>query len=267
MKTPITCLILLFIVTLSSAQEKDLNFFLKAAEKNNPSLLQNKNLNKISAYDAQLINAENSSFQVDVTSEVMVAPYFNNDGQFIAITTTPSPNAYGYAEPVSNGSLYSAQLNITKEIFNRSKVQNLLFQNKLNNKARALSNEEIIHQLHKNVTSAYIQVYQLQLQEAIAKELILDLENRLKVVEILVKHGILMQSDYLLLQLEIDNKKLALQQLEINLNSNLLNLNNAVGIKSAEINNLQAPMLPMDLQLKAFLNSQQYSNRSFFNKI
>ena len=261
MKTLFTLLVLLFIANLSFAQEKSLNYFLEAAQKNNPSLLQNENLKRISGFENQLITAENSTFHIDATSEVMVAPYFNNDGRFIAITTTPSPNAYGYAEPVSNGSLYSAQVNITKDIFNRSKVQNLLFQNKLNNKARELSNEEIIHQLQKNVTQAYIQVYQLQLQQSLTKDLISDLENRLKVVEILVKKGILMQSDYLLLQLEIDQKKLQYQQMEINLNANLLNLNNAVGIKNSEIQKLEAPLLPLDPQLKEYLSKGDISTK------
>ena len=193
------------------------------------------------------------SFQVDVTSEVMVAPYFDSNGHFIEVTTTPSHNAYGYAEPVSNGALYSAQLNIAKDIFNRSKVQNLLFQNKLNNKAIQLSNEEVTHQIQKNVTEAYIQVYQLQLKQELTKELISDLENRLKVVELLVKKGILMQSDYLLLQLEIENRKLELQQSRNNLNSNLLTLNNAVGIKTSEVKKLSEPELHLDSSLDAYL--------------
>ena len=260
MKILFSFLIFLFITDFSLAQETDLNYFLQAAEKNNPTLLQNNNLNKIAVFNDELITAENSSFQVDATSEVMVAPYFNNNGNFLAITTTPSAYAYGYAEPVSNGSLYSAQLNITKEIFNRAKLQNLVFQNTLNEKSRQLSNTEIVHQLHKNITAAYIQVYQLQSQKIIAKDLISDLENRLKVLEILVKKGILMQSDYLLLQLEIDTKKLEIQQLDINLAANLLVLNNAVGIKSAQIQHLSEPLLPLDLQLEEYLklNHLQY---------
>ncbi|AVR45070.1 hypothetical protein C7S20_07190 [Christiangramia fulva] len=235
------------------AQENSLEYFLKAAEKNNPALLQNKNLLEIGQYDNQFINAQNNSVNIDVTSEVMVAPYFNNYGNFIDITTKPSPDAYGYAEPITNGALYSAQLNITKDIFNRASVQNLLFQNKLKNGALFLSAEEIKHQLHKNITNAYIQVYHLQLKEEITKDLISDLENRLKVVEILVKKAVLMQSDYLLLQLEIENKKLELQQLQNNLNSSLLSLYNAVGIKITEIKQLAAPEITLTPEAKTYL--------------
>lgn len=247
-------LLLFFAIQTIRSQENSLNFFLTSAEKNNPALLQNDNLKKIGNYKNQLIDAENN-FQIDVTSEVMLAPYFNNYGKFIDISTNPSPEAYGYAEPVSNGALYSAQLNITKEIFNRARVQDLLFQNRLNNNALELSREEISHQLRKNVTEAYIRVYHLQIKEDYTKDIISDLENRLKVVDLLIKKGILMQSDYLLLQLEIDNKKLELQQLQNNLNATLLSLYNAAGIKTSGRNRLSEPNIPMDTVLQSYLDS------------
>ncbi len=267
MKKQLILIALLFFIKFSVGQEVSLDYFLNAAEKNNPALLQNENLKEIGKFENQLIHAENSSFQVGVSSEVMVAPYFHNKGRFLTITTNPSPDAYGYAEPVSNGALYSAQLNITKEIFNRSKVQNLLFQNKLNNKAIRLSSEEVRHQLQKNVTEAYIRVYQFQTKQEISKEIISDLENRLKVVEILVKKGILMQSDYLLLQLEIENKKLELLQSRNNLNSNLLNLSNAVGIKNMEVVKLNKPSLQLGPSLELYLSTiSSAEKKPFYSK-
>ncbi|MGB8705555.1 MAG: hypothetical protein WCD31_11040, partial [Gillisia sp.] len=162
---------ILFLVSgCGFAQNNSLDYFLKTAEKNNPALLENQNLQQVSNLQNELINAQNKSFKVDVTSEVMVAPYFNNYGKFIDISTNPSPNAYGYAEPVSNGALYSAQLNVTKNIFNRAQVQNLLFQNRLKNKSRQITAEEIKHQLQKNIITAYIQVYHIQLKEQINRD-------------------------------------------------------------------------------------------------
>ena len=256
------CLLLLFTgLNYCFGQTRSLNYFLKAAEKNNPTLLQNNNLQQIGNFENNLINAQNS-FQVDVTSEVMVAPFFNSNGNFLQITTTPSSGAYGYAEPVSNGALYSAQLNIAKDIFNRSRVKNLLFQNKLKNAAIQLSTEEVRHQIQQNVTAAYIQVYQLQLRQEITKELISDLEKRLKVVELLVRKGILSQSDYLLLQLEIQSRNLELQQIQNNLRSNLLSLHNAVGIQVMKPEILSAPELEMDPSLENYLSAMEQETTS-----
>ncbi|WP_373055643.1 TolC family protein [Zunongwangia sp. H14] len=240
-------LLVIFFLLLSSCQKcfcqnNSINYFLDAAQKHNPALLQNRNLQELGRYDNKLLTAQNN-FQVEVTSDLMVAPYFDNYGKFIDISTNPSPKAYGYAEPVSNGALYSAQLNITREIFNRAKMQNLLFQNKLNNKSLLLSKGEIQHQLQKNVTDAYISVYHLQVKEELTRDMIAGLENRLKVVALLVKKGILMQSDYLLLQLEIQSRKLELQQTENSLNANLLSLYNFVGINAERPAKLLEPEL------------------------
>ena len=251
-------LLLLFVFAgwnYCSAQNNTLNYFLDAAEKNNPALLQNDNLQEIGRNEDRLINARNNAFQVYATSEVMLAPFFNNNGSFIDVTTNPSPDAYGYAEPVSNGALYSAQLNITKEIFVRARLQNLLFQNKLKNRSLVLDREELRHQLQRNVTQAYIQVYQLQIKAEITKDIIYDLENRLKVVELLVKKGILMQSDYLLLELEVENKKLELQQIENDINANLLKMNNAVGITVSQGVKLDEPVIHVDPSLQSYLDS------------
>ena len=249
----------LFLVSgYGFAQNNSLDYFLKTAEKNNPALLENQNLQQMGNLQNELINAQNKYFKVDVTSEVMVAPYFNNYGKFIDISTNPSPNAYGYAEPVSNGALYSAQLNVTKNIFNRAQVQNLLFQNRLKNKSRQITAEEIKHQLQKNIINAYIQVYHIQLKEQITRDIISNLENRLKVVEVLVKHGILMQSDYLLLQLNIDNKKLQLQQMASDLNASYLQLNNASGIKGDTIRTLSSPEINLDLITSGNLMSDKF---------
>lgn len=224
-----------------------LGYFLDAARQNDPSLQENENLKNINDLQNKLINAQNNGYQVDVTSEIMEAPYFNSNGKFIDFSRNPSPNAYGYAEPVSNGGLYSAQLNITKNIFNRAIAQNLLFQNKLKNNGLKLSTQQILHNLQKNIIDAYIQTFQQQIKITITKEIISDLEKRLKVVEILVKNGILMQSDYLLLQLDLENRRLELEQTINNLRSKYLNLVNISGIAGIEFKPLQPPRLNFEM--------------------
>lgn len=172
---------------IAVAQENSLNYFLAAAENNNPDLLQNQNLVQVGELQTELIRAEND-FQFSATSEVMLAPYFNSNGNFMEVTTTPSPNAYGYAEPVSNGALYSAQLNIAKNIFNRSQIQNLQFQNKISNRAIELSSEEIWHQLKTGHRRLYTGL-PAAAAERIAAGPHRRTKNRLEVVELLVKRN------------------------------------------------------------------------------
>lgn len=237
--------ILIFLFIFSSilqAQENlDLDYFIENAQKNAPSLLESGNLLEIGKLQNELIIAQNSAFLINATSEVLVAPYFNSNGRAIAVTTMPSSNAFGYDVGITNGGLYSSQINITKNLFNQSVLNNLLFQNKISNNSLLLSSEEFTHNLIKNISEAYIVAFQLQLQENFNSELLIDLETRLKVVELLVRKGILMESDYLLLQLDIEGKKLELQQLESDFNLAINQLYTLSGLPLEEVDELTPP--------------------------
>ncbi|MBT2161290.1 TolC family protein [Zobellia barbeyronii] len=225
----------------SKAQETKLEYFISEAKMNFPVLKENYNLQKIGEIQNNIIIAQNKAFQINATSEVQVAPYFNNNGRFIDVTTTPSPRAYGYDVGITNGGLYFAQLNVNKNLFNQKMVDNLLFQNKVQNNTLSLSAEDIEHNLVKNITDAYIMAYQLQLQKNFTIEILTDLDNRLKVVELLVKRAVLMESDYLLLQLDIDSKKLELQQIGTNLKTAIDQLYSLSGIPLAKTDSLSVP--------------------------
>jgi len=218
-----------------------LNYFLQQAKLNAPILGENANLLKIGEIQKSIIIAQNTSLQVNATSEVLVAPYFNNNGKIIDITTSPSSSAFGYDAGITNGGLYSAQINVTKNLFNQAATYNLLFQNKILNKTILLTSEEITHTIVKNITDAYILAYQLQLQEEFTKEILKDLEKRLQVVKLLVKHAVLMESDYLLLQLDIEGKKLELQQIQNNLTIAINQLYSLSGTLIGVIEKLEAP--------------------------
>jgi hypothetical protein len=230
------------ISTFGFAQEKtNLDYFKKQALENAPSLKDNENLLKIGEIENSIINAQNKAYQINATSEVLIAPYFNNNGQIVDITTTPSNNAFGYDASITNGGLYTAQVNITKNLFNQAATDNLLFQNKILNTTISLSSEEITHTIIKNITDVYILAYQIQLQEDFTKEILKDLKKRLQVVELLAKRSVLMNSDYLLLELDIDSKKLELLQIQNTLKMAMNQLYSLSGTSIGSIENLEAP--------------------------
>ncbi|MEO5788456.1 TolC family protein [Gelidibacter sp.] len=218
-----------------------LDYFLNQAEVNTPTLKENRNLLKIGELQNAIIQAQNKAFQVNVTSDVLVAPFFNSNGKAIDVTTTPSANAIGYDVSITNGGLYSAQINVMKNLFNQAITDRLLFQNKLQNNSILLTSEELKHNLTKTITDAYIVAYQLQLQESFTKDILKDLENRLQVVELMVKRAVLMESDYLLLQLDIDSKKLELQQIQ---NSLKVAINQLYILSSVPVRNTESLDVP-----------------------
>ncbi len=225
------------------SQAPTLDYFLETAKQNAPALSENLNLQSIGSLQNDLIVAQNKALQVNMTSEILIAPYFDNKGRFIDITTTPSPQAYGYDIGITNGGLYSVQLNITKNLFNQAAVDNLLLQNKIQNNSLALTHEEIEHNLIKNITDTYIMAYQLQLQANFTSEIIEDLDNRLKVVELLVKRAVLMESDYLLLQLDVESKKLELEQIKNTLRTAISQLYSLSGIPMPGTTTIAIPNL------------------------
>ena len=162
--------------------------------------------------------------QSDATANVLVAPFFDNYGKAIDITANPSPNAYGYDVGITNGGLRAAQLQVTHQLFNQAKTNNLLYQNKMQNKGLALSYEEIYHNLRNNITRLYVYAYGYQLQEELNQTLVANLKKRLKVIGVLVKNGILLQSDYLLGQTELDQIKIQLQKVRNSLRETITQL-------------------------------------------
>jgi hypothetical protein len=243
-------------------QEVGLDYFLQKSKENTPILLENNNLQKMGEIQNSIIIAQNKAFQVNATSEILIAPYFNNNGRFIDVTTTPSPRAYGYDVGITNGGLYSAQVNVTKNLFNQKMVDNLLFQNTVQNKTLSISAEDIEHNLVKNITDIYVMAYQLQLQKNFTIEILKDLENRLKVVELLVKRAVLMESDYLLLQLDIDSKKLELQQIRTNLKTAINQLYSLSGIPIAETDRLSIPKLLTEANPVSNFYQRKFQNDS-----
>lgn len=255
----ITCLSSLSVFSQS---QTSLNYFLEQAKQNTPILKENDNLLKIGEIQNSIITAQNKAFQINGTSEVLVAPYFNNNGKVIDITTTPSPNAFGYDVGITNGGLYAAQINVTKNLFNQAATDNLLFQNKIQNNTISLSSEEITHTIIKNITDAYILGYQLQLQEEFTKDILKDLEKRLQVVELLVKRAVLLESDYLLLQLDIEGKKLELQQIQNNLKIAISQLYSLSGIPIGTAEKLDTPNFSSVSHPSQFFYQKKFENDS-----
>jgi hypothetical protein len=252
-----------FLYSLVAAQDKvTLDYFVNKAKENTPVLLENDNLFRIGELQNSIIKAQNKAFQINATSEVLVAPYFNNNGKLIDITTTPSNTAFGYDIGITNGGLYSGQINVTKNLFNQAATDNLLFQNKIQNNTITLSSEEITHNLVKNIMDVYIMAYQLQLQEDFTKEILKDLEKRLQVVELLVKRAVLMESDYLLLQLDIEGKKLELQQIQNNLKVAINQLYIMSGTPLGNIDQLGTPNFLDNKNPSGYFYEKKFKNDS-----
>lgn len=227
-------LVLFFFILSSSAfAQNNLQFYLDAAVNNNPSLKENVNLTLISRIDKSIVESQYSLPQISLTSNYMFTPYFNNGGRILS--GNPDPNAIGYDPSITNGGLYSALINVEKNIFNGGIIDTYKNQHDLKIKSNENSSELLKHNIYKDVTDQYLTVIQSQKLFRIAAVLADTIEKQLEITGSLVRRGIFKQSDYLLLKIEVDNQKIAAEGFRNDLRKNLSDLNTLCGLKDTSL--------------------------------
>ena len=114
-----------FVLQDIVAQQRSLLDYQTIARQNNPILKQNTNLQQILLIQNTIIKAQYTAPQVYFSSDLMLAPFFFNNNTFFSITNAPSDKAIGYNGGLTNGALYSAQWNVSKNFFNEKTIQTL----------------------------------------------------------------------------------------------------------------------------------------------
>mgnify|MGYP004372866965 CR=1 FL=1 len=78
-----TCVFVCFGQLVLSQDNASLDVFLDAAMRNAPGVKVNDNLEQIGRIQEDIIRAQNNAFQVSASSEILFAPYFNNNGRVV----------------------------------------------------------------------------------------------------------------------------------------------------------------------------------------
>ena len=250
--------ICLFFPLLLPAQQKDLNYFIDEGIKNSPNLTENANLRQFFQVQNELINAQNKKPQVNFTGDYLFAPFFFDDGKPISITNNPSPKAYGYDVGITNGGLYSAQVNVVVPLFNTSILKNLYDQNKVAADISQFSRGQLEQDLKKNISEQYILTYQFQVQGTYLQKIIDQLENRKPLIAALVKQGLLQQNDYLLLDIQVLTSMNELKQLQFSYNSGLAQLKTLTSITDTFSFKLDSPSVYIKLPPKEYYYEQKF---------
>ncbi len=224
-------LLFFFFYNLCFAQYS-LDYFVAQAVKNSPNIKNYSNLSLINNLQKKLDEAQNSAFQVYVTGDYLFAPYFNNNGHLIS--TNPDPKAIGYDVGITNGGLYSALINVDKNIFNGPLLDALNNQRNIQGKnyENQLNTEK--HNLKKTVTDQYLNTLQNLELYKLSKEIEGNLENQLKLTSDLVEKGIAKVQDYLLLKVETRSQQINLNQTWQNYKNGLFQLYSICGIKDTQ---------------------------------
>lgn len=201
----------LFIISgnLLFAQH-NLNYFVNKAYNNSPVLKDYRNLGQINKLQSELDNADNSAFKVSLTANYLFAPYFNNNGKLVS--ANPAPKAIGYDAGITNGGLYSAQINLEKNIFNGGVLDALKQQRIALGKSYENQSVEEKHALKKEVTDKYLDALQQLLMYNLSAEITINLQDQLNITGDLVKGGYAKAQDYLLLKVELKSQQINLNE-------------------------------------------------------
>ena len=242
----------------STAQQKNLDYFITQAISNNPVLIENTNLQQNFQLQKEIINAQNKKSQVNFTADYLFAPFFFDNGKAISITSNPSPKAYGYDAGITNGGLYSALINISVPVLNTSLVNTLYQQNKAQAAVSANSRLQVENDLKKNITEQYILAYQYQVQGDYLRKIIEQLESRKPLIAALIKQGLLQQNDYLLLDIQILSSTNDLKQLEFSYNNSIAQLRTLTALTDTANFKLDDPQIVLKPQLKEYYYQQKF---------
>ena len=222
---------LIFILIFSGvmAAQNSLEYYLDKGYKNAPTLAEYKNLQQINSLQSELNSAENSAFKVFLTADYLFAPYFNNNGKLLS--TNPDPKAYGYDIGITNGGLYSALLNVEKNIFNGGVLNAYQNQNKIQSEQYSYNYDLEKHNLENQITDQYLTTFRSFMLLNLSKEIVSNLSKQLQITAEMVENGYEKAQNYLLLKISLQNEELSFNEAYQNYKNDLAQLNSICGIK------------------------------------
>jgi len=225
--------ILIVIISGIATAQYSLEYYLNKGINNAPTLTEYRNLRDINNIQHELNSAENSAIKVFLSADYLFAPYFNNNGKLIS--ANPDPKAIGYDIGITNGGLYSAQLNIEKNIFNGGLIDALQNQNRIQGEQYNYSYKLEKHNLEKQITDQYLSSYKSFLLFELSKEIVANLSEQLNITSDQVEKGYEKARNYLLLKIELQTEQINSNEAYQSYKNDLIQLNAICGIKDTTV--------------------------------
>jgi len=210
----------------------NLDYFINKAQNNSPAIKEYTNQYLINNLQKKLDEAQNSGYQVYLTGGYLFVPYFDNNG--ILLTSNPGPNAIGYDAGITNGGLYSAQINVEKNIFNGALFNALYEQRFIHGQSFKNKSIEEKHKIQKQVTDMYLNALQYLLLYRASEEILNILNDQIKISDELISKGFIKAQEYLLLKIDFKSREIDLDQTWQNYKSSLSQLNALCGVEDTQ---------------------------------
>ncbi|MGA9407462.1 MAG: TolC family protein, partial [Bacteroidota bacterium] len=135
---------------------------------------------------------------------------------------------------ITNGGLYSSQINVEKNIFNSGLLDALSEQRLAQGKSYENKSRQEKHAIEKQVTDLYLSTLQHLLLYKLSKEIEENLQNQLAITGDLVAKGYAKTQDYLLLTIERKSQMIEMDQTWQNYRTGLLQLYSLCGLRDTQ---------------------------------
>ena len=221
-------------------QEKDLNYYILSAGKNNPVLNENNSL--IATYNLrkELVKASVTGPSIFTTANYLFAPTYKD---------------FGYDSAITNGGLYSALINVDFPLFKGSALNIKLKSAEIDQNTYINNISTTKHDIEKNISDQYLKSFTDLKQIDFINEQIELLKTQREVVITLAHSGLFKISDIKLLDIEYRNQIINLNKQEISYKQDLLDLNLLAGISDTSYVTIKEP----DIRLNKYeVNKSNY---------
>jgi outer membrane protein TolC len=252
--------VLILLIKWSFAQYS-LDYFLNKAGDQSPALKEYRNLQAGNQVQSKLNHAQNSAFQVSVTGNYLFTPYFNNNGDLVS--SDPAPKAVGYDIALFDGGLYSAQVNVERNLFNGSLIHALDRQLHIQGENYQYGFNLERHSLDKSVTEQYLNTLQSLLLRTLSREVVDNIGQQLELTGEMMKKGYAQTQDYLLLQIEVKNQTVALCEARQQYKSNVLQLYALCGIQDTAV----VEISPVELDLSRPILKSNFTQKYILDSL
>ncbi|MEZ4995598.1 MAG: TolC family protein [Saprospiraceae bacterium] len=244
----LSAIIVLLILMMSpkvGMSQASLDTYIQNALERNANLQNYHIEGEISSLETQKLKTQYEKPQWALTGDYLLAPFFFNKGQVVAITANPATKAIGYDAGITNGGLYSAQINVNYPVFTQKLSRPLVKQQELVRENLSIQARQTEAGIRHQITTDYVNAFLLQQQMDFVGELKTSLQEQSSFVRKLADRGIMRITDLELLNLEIHNQDLQLQDLQGQFRQAMLTLRSDAGVMDTTLTRLPA----VDLRL------------------
>ena len=237
----VTLIVLVLFLNTVQAQKRNLDFYINQAKASSPLINQAQNDNKIVGLDLEQIRSILTKPEINVEASALFAPIIshdNNSNRFELVSN--GANSYtGYDMALTDGGQYQSVVSLRQPLFKgssfraysgRADISHQINENRITLNA---------HELENVISHQYLLCLKAKRTAEMNKQLLLELDDQIKLMQKLVENAIYKQSDLMLLQIEYDNFKLNYESAQSDFRSNLYDLNLLSGIKDTVTVELQ----------------------------